>query len=66
MTLEQMINALVDKGYSQKWAESEAVHDYFEMNEREEVRPPSMVEECSVCRRTMRRIEYKYHYHPCE
>ena len=60
MTIKDMIQALIDKGHTRQWA----TYDYALLND------PSCndgtSDECSVCRRTMRRIDMKYHYHPCE
>ena len=63
MTIKDMIQALIDKGHTRQWAAYEAIDDYALLND------PGYddgSDECSICRRTMRRIDYKYHYHPCE
>lgn len=65
MTVEKMIEVLIDKGHSREYAETLAPLDVYELNHPDyERRVPR--EDCSICRRTFTTVEMRYHYHPCE
>lgn len=57
MTLKQMTQILIEKGYSHSFAEAQALLDFPKLN---------ATETCSVCRGMFNSVQWMYHYHPCE
>lgn len=67
MTLTQMTEALQEKGHTREYSETRAALDFADLNEPDFMfRNMAHDRDCSVCRRTMTEIEYRYHWHPCE
>jgi hypothetical protein len=64
MTITEMVEILVDKGFSKQYAETIAPYDLEDLNSGDVDQHPDY--ECSICRRTMSAIQWRYHYHPCE
>lgn len=63
MTLEKMIERLIDKGHGREFAVRQASHDFVIFNSNVSAEGSN---DCSVCRGTFTDLEYRYHYHPCE
>ena len=61
MTVEEMVQVLIDKGHSREYAEFQAPYDYDDLRVDD-----AGTQECSVCRGHFTPLQMKYHYHPCE
>jgi hypothetical protein len=61
--ISKMVNLLIDKGFSRQYAETIAPLDKEDLERDTDTHPDF---ECSVCRRWMSAIQWRYHYHPCE
>jgi len=68
MTVKEIIEVLIAKGHSRKYAETLAPLDYRELNDAPNPERPIYggQQECSVCRRNFTTVKMRYHYHPCE